>query len=160
MPNGGEHYERLGACPLCESLSIRIRRRRHGRLLWRCRSCNGVFETPKVAEYVIPAGDDGRRYVFAESIPQMERRGRRHGRRNSMSPKLIAVIAIVVVIGAVGFLIFMAGPGRGSSESDQRPTSDGVSAAAVPQSPTPELAANTPTPTDTPTPLIASVIPS
>ena len=69
MPNGGEHYERLGACPLCGSLRIRVRRQRHRRLLWRCLRCNRVFGTPKVAEYVIPPGDDGTGYVFAESIP-------------------------------------------------------------------------------------------
>ena len=56
MPNGGEHYERLGACPLCGSLRIRIRRQRHRRLLWRCRRCNGVFRTPKVAA----PGDEGK----------------------------------------------------------------------------------------------------
>ena len=154
MPNGGEHYERLGACPRCESLSIRIRQRRHRRLLWRCRVCNGVFETPRVAEYVIPPGDDGRRYVFAESIPQMERRARRRGRSNPMPAKLIAAAAIVIGLGAIGYFVFMGGAGSGSSGPNQRPISDEFSALAVSQSPIPAAVANTPTPmpTDTPVP--------
>ena len=115
-------------------------------MLWRCRACNGVFDTPKVAEYVIPPGDDGRRYVFAESIPQMERRARRRGRRNSMPAKFIAALVTVIGICAVGYFVFMGGLGRGSSESGQRPTSDEFSVVAVPQSTIPAAAANTPTP--------------
>ena len=151
MPNGGEHHERLGACPLCGSPRIRTRRQRNRRLLWRCRSCNGVFATPKVSEYTIPPGDDGRGYVFADSIPQMERRARRRDRRGSASPRLVAVVAIVLAIGAVGFLIYMAAQGRSGSGSDQRPTPDEFAVVAVPPSPTPELATSTPAP-DTPTP--------
>ena len=158
MPNGGEHYERLGSCPLCESLSIRTRRRRHHRLLWRCRSCNGVFGTPRVADYVIPPGDDGRGYVFAESIPQMERRARRRGRRNSTSPKLIAAMVLVIGVGTVAYFVFMDGSGLDIGGSGQRPGSEEPIAAAAPQSPTPDLASSMPapiptdTPTDTPTP--------
>ena len=154
MPNGGEHHERLGACPLCGSPRIRTRWQRHRRLLWRCRSCNRVFETPKVAEYVLPPGDDGRSYVFADSIPQMERRARRRDRRSSASPRLVAVVAIVLAIGAVGFLVYMAAQGRSGSGSDQRPTPDEFAVVAVPPSPTPEPAISTPTPppADTPTP--------
>ena len=157
MPNGGEHHERLGACPRCGSLGIRTRRQRHRRLLWRCRSCNRVFETPKVAEYTIPPGDDGRGYVSADSIPQMERRARRRDRRSPGSPRLVAVVAIVLAIGAVGFLIYMAAQGRSGSESDQPPSLDGVAAVAVPPSPSPVLAASMPTPlpTDTPTPQLS-----
>ena len=214
MSNGGEHIERLGACPLCDSPRIRIRRQRHRRLLWRCRACNGVFETPRVAEYTIPPGDDGRSYVFAESIPQMEQRARlrgpsqrvstrpvestpkpqagrhtpastrpvestpkpqagrhtpastrpvestlktregRHGRRNPVSARLIAAIAVVIVVGVVGYLVFISGPGRGGSGSDQPPTSDESAAVVVPLSPIPEPAASTSTPQPpiTPTP--------
>ena len=156
MPNGGEHYERLGACPLCESLNIRTRRRRHRRLLWRCRGCNGVFKTPKVGEYVIPPGDDGRRYVFAEWIPQMERRARRRGRRSSTALKLIAATALVIGIGAVGYFVFMDGSGLDIAGSGQRPSPDQSIAAAARRSPTPILAASTgtPIPTDTPRPTL------
>ena len=154
MPNGGEHYERLGVCPLCGSPSIRIRRQEHRHLLWRCRNCNRVFRTPNVAEYIIPAGGDGSGYVFAESIPEMERRGRlherrgaQHSRRRSVSSKVTAVIAIVVLIGAVGFLIFMAGPGRDGSGPDQRPGSDESPVVTDLQAPTPRT---TPSATNTP----------
>ena len=154
MPNGGEHYERLGVCPLCGSPSIRIRRQEHRHLLWRCRSCNRVFRTPNVAEYIIPAGDDGSGYVLAESIPEMERRGRlherrgaQHSRRRSVSSKVTAVIAIVVLIGAAGFLIFMAGPGRDGSGPDQRPGSDESPVVTDLQAPTPRT---TPPATNTP----------
>ena len=128
MPNGGEHYEQLGACPLCGSPSIRTRRQRHRRLLWRCWSCNGVFATPKVAEYTIPPGDDGRGYVFAESIPQMERRARLHGPQGSrggrsrpFSLKLATAAAIVLLLGALGYLVIMSGVWRDGAPADQRP---------------------------------------
>ena len=138
MPNGGEHHERLGVCPLCGSPSIRIRRQRHRRLLWRCRRCSGVFRTPKVAEYIIPPGDDGSGYVFAESIPQMERRARRlerqsrkRGRRRSVSRILTVVTILVILLGAAGLFIYMAGPGRGGNGSTQVPESDGPPVGAV-----------------------------
>ena len=156
MPNGGEHNERLGSCPRCGSLNIRTRRQRHRRFLWRCRACNRVFETPKVGEYVIPPGDDGRGYAFAESVPQMERRASRHSRsrRSSTAPKLIAAMVLVIAVGAVGYFVFMGDPGLDIGGSGQRPSPDEPIAAAVPQSPTPILAASMPTPipSDTPTP--------
>ena len=156
MPNGGEHYERLGACPLCGSPRIRIRRQRHRRLLWRCRSCNRVFGTPKVAEFIIPPGDDGSGYVLAESIPQMERRGRlpgqqggQHGRRRSGTRILVAVIFLVIVLGAAGLFVYLAGVGRGGDGSAQVPESDESPVVAALQSPTPmatPLATHTPLP--------------
>ena len=114
MPNGGEHHERVGVCPLCGSPSIRIRQQRHQNLLWRCRRCNGAFRTPKVLEYTIPPGDDGRGYVFAEEIPRMERRGRlrerpgsrllrsrnRDNRRQSHGCGWAVVIVVVAAIAA------------------------------------------------------------
>ncbi len=169
MPNGDEHYERLGSCPRCGSLNIRTRRRRRRRLLWRCRACNRVFETPKVADYAIPPGDDGSRYVFAELIPHMERRARSRGRRNLTAPKLIAAMVLVIAVGAVAYFAFMDGSGLDIGGSGQRPISDEPIAAAAPQSPTPILAASistpilidTPTPTpqpmDTPTPMPANI---
>ncbi|MYA49552.1 MAG: CAP domain-containing protein [Chloroflexi bacterium] len=87
MPNGGEHYERLGVCPLCGSHRIRIRQQRHQNLLWRCRSCNGVFRTPTVRDYILPPGDDGRWSVFAEDIPRMERRGTLRAQPGSRSAR-------------------------------------------------------------------------
>ena len=154
MPNGGEHYERLGICPLCGSPNIRIRRQRHHRLLWRCRRCNRVFRTPKVAEHVIPPGHDGSGLVHAESIPQMERRGRRRGRRSSTAPKLIAATILVIVVVAVAYLVFVDGSGLDIGGSGQRPSPEEFVGAAAPQSPTPILAVGIPTPipTDTPTP--------
>ena len=158
MPNGGEHYERLGSCPRCGSLNIRTRRQRHRRFLWRCRACNRVFETPKVAEYVIPPGDDGRRYVFADSIPYMERRARRRrrSRRSSTAPKLIAAMVLVIAVGAVGYFVFTGDTGLDIGGSGQSPTADEPITAAARQSPTPILAASIPTPipTDTPTPAL------
>ena len=131
MPNGGEHYERLGACPLCGSPSIRIRRQRHRRLLWRCRRCNKVFTTPKVADYMIPPGDDGSGYVSAESIPQMEQRARRperqggqRGRRRSVSRILTAVIILVIILGAAGLFIYVAGLVGGGNGSARVPKSE------------------------------------
>ena len=157
MPNVGEHHERLGVCPLCGSPSIRIRRQGHRHLLWRCRNCNGVFRTPEVAEYIIPPGDGGRGYVLAESIPQMERRGRLHEPRSaqqhrgrSLSRKLTTAAVVVILLGAVGyFIIFMAGLGRDSDELGQRSVSDESSLATDLQSPTPKpglAVADTPKP--------------
>ena len=155
MPNGGEHYERLGACPLCGSPSIRIRRQRHRRLLWRCRRCNRVFGTPKVAEYVIPPGDDGSGYVFAESIPQMERRARRperqggqRGRRRSVSRILTAVIILVIILGAAGLFIYMAGLVGGGNGSARVPKSERPLVVAITPSSTPKA---TPTAASAPT---------
>ena len=165
MPNGGEHHERLGVCPSCGSPSIRIRRQRHRHLLWRCRNCNRVFRTPDVAEYIIPAGDDGSGYIFAESIPEMERRGglheRRgvqHGRSSSVSRKLTAVAVAVLLLGVVGYSIFIAGLGRDSGGPDQRRGSTESPVATDLQSPTPRItppAANTPTPSPPPTVVVA-----
>ena len=101
MPNGGEHHERLGVCPLCGSPSIRIRRQGHRHLLWRCRNCNGVFRTPEVAEYIIPPGDGGRGYVLAESIPQMERRGRLHEPRSAQQHRGRSLSRKLVIRGVV-----------------------------------------------------------
>ena len=114
MPNGGEHFEQIGVCPLCGSPNIRIRQRRHQSLLWRCRGCNRVFGTPKVTEGVIPAGSE-RSYVFAAEIPRMERRGRarvpqrsrptrsrNRGSRKQSNSWVCVVVIVVVVIGAVG----------------------------------------------------------
>ena len=122
--------------------------------MWRCRACNRVFKTPKVADYVIPPGDDGRRYVFAESIPRIEQRARRRSRRSSTALKLIAATTLLIGIGAVGYFVFMDGSRIDFGGSGQRPISDEPIVAAVPQSPTPILAASIPTPipTDTPTP--------
>ena len=70
MPNGGEHYERLGTCPLCGSPRIRLRWQKHQNMLWRCRACNRVFATPRVARHRVSG--DVRDYVLASSIPEME----------------------------------------------------------------------------------------
>ena len=143
MPNGGEHYERLGVCPLCGSPSIRIRRGRHRHLLWRCRRCNRVFGTPKVAESIIPPGHDGSGLVHAESIPQMERRGRLHRRRgrrfqsHRFSRKATAAAVLVLLLGGVGYLIFIAELGRDSEGIDQRPSVNESLAPTGLQSPAP-----------------------
>ena len=167
MPNGGEHYERLGVCPRCGSHGIRIRRQRHRHLLWRCRRCNGVFRTPRVADYIIPPGDDASGYVLAESIPQMERRGRlherrggRHLRRRSLSLKLTVVAVIVLLLGAAGYWIFMAGLGRTGGGPDQHPGSDESLVITGLQSPTPEpvsMAVDAPTPSLQATAMVAQV---
>ena len=144
MPNGGEHYERLGVCPQCRSPSIRIRQQRHRQLLWRCRICNGVFRTPDVADYIIPPGDDGSSYVLAESIPQMELRGRLHERRGSgrsLSLKLTAIVVIVILLGAVGYFIFMAGLESSSDGSGQPPGPDKSLAPAAVDKSTPSQSA-------------------
>ena len=155
MPNGGEHYERLGACPLCGSPRIRVRRQRHRDLLWRCRRCNRVFGTPKVAEYVIPPGDDGSGYVFAESIPQMERRarrperqGRKRGRRPSAPRVLTAVIILVILLGVAGLFIYMSGLVGGGNGSARVPDSERPLVVAFTPSSTPRA---TPTAASTPT---------
>ena len=155
MPNGGEHYERLAVCSFCQSPNIRIRRQRHRHMLWRCRNCNRVFSTPDLAEYLTLAGDDKRGYVFAESIPEMEQRGRlrktrgaRHSRRSRVSRK-VAVIATIILIGAVGFIVFMSGLGRDSDRPDQFPVLDDSPTATDSQPPTPMTTSpstNTPTP--------------
>ena len=107
MPNGGEHFEQIGVCPLCGSPNIRIRQRRHQSLLWRCRGCNRVFGTPKVTEGVIPAGSE-RGYIFAAEIPRMERRGRarvpqrsrpsRSRNRGSRKQSAVVIVAAVIVV--------------------------------------------------------------
>ena len=143
MPNGGEHYERLGVCPLCGSPSIRIRRRRHRRLLWRCRRCNRVFGTPKVAECIIPPGHDGSGLVHAESIPQMEQRSRQHASRGnrffrrSFSRKATALAVLVLLLGGVSYLILIAELGRDSGGIDQRPSVNESLAPTGLQSPAP-----------------------
>ena len=147
MPNGGEHHERLGVCPRCGSPSIRIRRQRHRHLLWRCRSCNGVFRTPQVTEHILPPGDDGRGYVLAESIPQMERRGRlhdprsgQHRRGRSLSRRLTIVAVTVILLGAVGYFFVMVGLDRDSGGPVQRPGSEESLVAIDSQTPSPQPA--------------------
>ena len=156
MPNGGEHHEHLGACPLCGSTRIRIRRQRHRRLLWRCRRCNRVFGTPKVAEFTIPPGDDGSGYVFAESIPEMERHAKLHqrpgdhrGSRRSVTRILVAVVVLAILLGAAGLFIYMSGLLGGGNGSARVPESDRPPVAAVLPSPTPKPA---PTAVSTATP--------
>ena len=131
MPNGGEHHESLGVCPLCRSPRIRIRRQRHRILLWRCRGCKRVFRTPSIAEYILPPGDPGRGYVSAQSIPQMERRARLHRRRRTRRisglVKLVATATFVLLMGAVGwYLVFMDGLGRGGDPPNQHPVGAGT----------------------------------
>ena len=145
MPNGGGHHERVGVCPRCGSPSIRIRRQSHRHLLWRCRSCDGVFRTPEVTDYIIPPGDRGGGYVPAESIRQMERRGRLHEPRGtphglglSFSRKLTAAVAGFLLLGVVGYFIFMAGLGRDGNKPDPRIGPDESHLATDLQSPTPE----------------------
>ena len=155
MPNGGEHFERLGVCPLCGSPSIRIRRGRHRRPLWRCRRCNRVFGTPKVAECIIPPGHDGSGLVYAESIPQMEQRSRRRVSRgdrffrHAFTRRATTVAVLVLLLGAIGYLIFMSGLGRDSDEIDQWPGVDESLSPTGFQSPTPR---STPPVTNAPTP--------
>ena len=129
----------LGVCPLCGSPRIRIRRRRHRNLLWHCRRCNRVFRTPSIAEYVLPPGDPGRGYVFARSIPQMERWARlrrRHGTRHiSGLVKLVATATFVLLMGAVGwYLVFADGLGRGGGAN--RPPLGAGTHTPIPVSPT------------------------
>ncbi len=161
MPNGGGHLESLGACPLCGSLGIRTRRRRHRSLLWRCRSCNRAFRTPEVVDYVIPTGDDPRGYVFAASIPEMERRARRpvsvsdirRRRRRSapftVSPAVLGILLVVITLGIVG-LLFLRDL-RSESVDNPSPVSEPV---ASPVGVALPLSTRTPTTTSrsTPTP--------
>lgn len=95
MPNGVGHFERVGICPHCRSTNIRIRRRVHLCMRWRCRRCNKVFRTPKIGEIVVKGGT--RDFMLEESIPRRERRARRKVRR------ILAVIGALVIVGiAVG----------------------------------------------------------
>ncbi len=97
-------------------------------MVWRCRGCNRVFKTPKVGEYIIFEGDDGSGYVFAESIPKMERRAKLHkhprwqrGRRRSVFRKLAIAIAIVTVMVGVGLLVFVERPRMANPDSAVSP---------------------------------------
>ena len=150
MPNGGQHFEHLGGCPKCGSPRIRTRRQKHSSLLWRCRKCNGVFKTPRVQEYILPPGDDGSGYIFARSIPKMERRARRDSRSPRFRRVFILAVAVVVAILLVaGYFALMSGPERDGDGPDQRPGSNGSPVAIDSQSPTPEPV---PTSADTPIP--------
>ena len=142
-----------------EVLTFGIRRRRHRRLLWRCRSCNRVFRTPRVGEYVIPSGHDGRGYVPAEAIPHMEQRNRRRESqrnrpyRRSFSRRVIAVLVLVALLGAVGYLIFIAEPWRDSAGTNALPGDTPARSGTV----TPPLTnAPAPVPSATPAPAVTS----
>ena len=107
MPNGGQHFEDMGVCPHCNSLRIRIRRRVHPYRPWRCRNCNRAFGTPKVQEFVIPPGAAGPRGIFADEIPQLERRSRQLRSRLGIQrfKKILVVIAILGVLVAVAIAV-------------------------------------------------------
>ena len=62
----------VGLCPHCGSSRIRLRRQRHRNFLWRCRSCNRAFRTPRVRQVRL-AGADPSRYVLAGDIHRLER---------------------------------------------------------------------------------------
>ena len=123
MPNGGQHFERVGACPHCDSYRIRTRRRKHENQVWRCRSCNKTFATPRVVEVTIYPNTGTRGLVFAGSIKGMERRKRSVRRRPKTSiPKVLAVLAIVAVLGFAGWAFIALGPGsteRKIAQSDR-----------------------------------------
>ena len=115
-------------------------------------------------------GDDGSGYVFAESIPHMERRarrperqGRKRGRRPSAPRVLTAVIILVILLGVAGLFIYMSGLVGGGNGSARVPDSERPLVVAFTPSSTPRAtptAASTPTstskvaqaaiPTDTP----------
>ena len=107
MPNGGQHFEDMGVCPHCDSLRIRIRRRVHPYRPWRCRDCNRTFGTPKVQEFVIPPGATGPGGIFADDIPQLERRSRQLRRRLRIQrfKKILVVIAILGVLAAAAIAV-------------------------------------------------------
>ena len=103
MPNGGGHFVEVGMCPHCGSGNIRIRRRVHAFLRWRCRRCNRVFGTPKIGTVDAKSGTKG--FVLAESIPWRERRSRQKLRRilaaraRRRIRRILAAIVILVIVG-------------------------------------------------------------
>ena len=90
-------------CPHCGSGNIRIRRRVHAFLRWRCRRCNKVFKSPKIGTIDAKWGTKG--FVLADSIPWRERRSRRKLRRISAARarrkfrRVLAAIVILVIVG-------------------------------------------------------------
>ena len=105
MPNVGQHFKDLAVCPRCENPRIRIRRRVHAYMPWRCRRCNRVFRTPKVQEFVFSSGEYARGYIDAAAIPRLESRSRR--RRNYLRKRKAkkALVGMVVMAG-IGFIIW------------------------------------------------------
>ena len=95
MPNSGGHFEEVGMCPHCGSGNIRIRRRVHAFLRWRCRRCNRVFRSPEIGEIDAKRGKKG--FVLADSVRWRERRSRRKFRR--IFRRVLAAIAVLVIVG-------------------------------------------------------------
>ena len=133
MPNGGGHFEEVGMCPHCGSGNIRIRRRVHAFLRWRCRRCNRVFRSPKFGTIDAKWGTKG--FVLADSIPWRERRSRRklqrilaaHAKRKFR--RILAAIVILVIVGIVAWVGIKAyGPPTVTFTPDSATQEDSVPA--------------------------------
>ena len=138
MPNGGEHYEDAGLCPHCNSPRIRIRRGRHREMLWRCRSCNKVFRTPRRGGIVIPPGNSGTGFVPVETIARLESRGRRRGgtrRRRNGSNVVILAVVVLVISAVAGGVFWWLNQSSGTVSGDV--SQNGVISALAPATPTP-----------------------
>ena len=72
-----------------------------------CPTADNTFGTPKVQEFVIPPGATGPRGIFADDIPQLERRSRQLRSRLGIQQfkKILVVIAILGVLVAVAIAV-------------------------------------------------------
>ena len=120
-------------CPHCGSGNIRIRRRVHAFLRWRCRRCNRVFRSPKIGTIDAKWGTKG--FVLADSIPWRERRSRRklqrilaaHAKRKFR--RILAAIVILVIVGIVAWVGIKAyGPPTVTFTPDSATQEDSVPA--------------------------------
>ena len=114
MPNGHHPQEpphpraqreaRVGVCPRCGSARIRTRRRRHWRLIWRCRGCRRTFAKPRRVG-LSRARDLGSSPVYENRIRRLESRARRKlGGRHGLT--LGCLIWLVILMACAGIMVF------------------------------------------------------
>ena len=108
MPNGGEHFEIIGFCPLCGSSNIRRRQRLRPRVNWRCRSCNKVFQRPELKEAAFHGTGSG--LVFEIDVARLEGRVARRflrSRRGKGKRRTVWLLFLMASITAIIIALFL-----------------------------------------------------
>ena len=109
MLNSREHIERLAACPHCGSSSIRIRQRVRPYRPWRCRSCNKVFGTPDIREFVLPPGKSIQGSIYPSEISGLESRSRllRRRLRALRLKRVFTIVAVIAIPAAISISVWL-----------------------------------------------------
>ena len=108
MPNGGEHFEIIGFCPLCGSSNIRRRQRLRPRVNWRCRSCNKVFQRPELKEAAFHGTGSG--LVFEIDVAKLEGGVARRffrSRRRKGKQRTVWLLFLMATITAIIIALFL-----------------------------------------------------